>query len=370
MKTTRKQLNKIIQEEIGRKRSSETYLINEGILDFLGNLFLGMVNFAMAPFGYQLDIAQEVSKEEAIKLWEKQQAAGNTPIGVDKVEDLRPNEDEEHKKWLITAVSGVWSNLAKEASAELDKASAVANWTPADETKEAQEAWKKENGQNAEGLWSAIGKISGLGKYLAGEGIAVPDPSKEGEEAVKTGNPAEAINFSVKALDSYIAWWSGEGSISDRAGEVATALELTKAKFAELGKAVSADAKEEQAEQQNEARKNRALKMSENKLRKTIRSVLMTESASEQAVALLKNEYTVVSEKDAPGIRRDTNRITTYTRNDGQPVPPEDLKLLQDRDAEVRKKGGGMARLMGVYTSSMSPDGKSLIVKYHRTTAG
>lgn len=112
------------------------------------------------------------------------------------------------------------------------------------------------------------------------------------------------------------------------------------------------------------------LKMSENKLRKTIRSVLMTESASEQATALLKNEYTVVSEKDAPGIRRDTNRITTYTRNDGQPVPPEDLKLLQDRDDEVRKKGGGMARLMGVYTSSVSQDGNSLIVKYHRTTAG
>ena len=112
------------------------------------------------------------------------------------------------------------------------------------------------------------------------------------------------------------------------------------------------------------------LKMSENKLRKTIRSVLMTESASEQAKALLDSEYTIESEKDVPGIRRDTNRTTVYTRNDGQPIPPEDLKLLQDRDAEVRKKGGGMARLMGVYTSSMSPDGNSLIVKYHRTTAG
>lgn len=96
----------------------------------------------------------------------------------------------------------------------------------------------------------------------------------------------------------------------------------------------------------------------------------MTESASEQAKALLDSEYTIESEKDVPGIRRDTNRTTVYTRNDGQPIPPEDLKLLQDRDAEVRKKGGGMARLMGVYTSSMSPDGSSLIVKYHRTTAG
>ena len=112
------------------------------------------------------------------------------------------------------------------------------------------------------------------------------------------------------------------------------------------------------------------LKMSENKLRKTIRSVLMAESASEQALELLKSEYTIESEKNVPGIRRDVNRVTTYTRNDGQPIPPEDLKLLQDRDAEIRKKGGGMARLMGVYTSSMSPDGNSLIVKYHRTTAG
>ena len=110
--------------------------------------------------------------------------------------------------------------------------------------------------------------------------------------------------------------------------------------------------------------------MTRRKLRKVIREALMTESASEQALALLKSEYTVSSEKNVPGIRRDVNRETIYVRNDGQPVPPEDLKLLQDRDTEIRKKGGGMARLMGVYTSSMSPDGNSLIVKYHRTTAG
>jgi len=112
------------------------------------------------------------------------------------------------------------------------------------------------------------------------------------------------------------------------------------------------------------------IRTSEKQLRKIIREALMTESASEQAKALLDSEYTIASEKNAPGIRRDTNRITTYTRNDGQPVPPEDLKLLQDRDDEVRKKGGGMARLMGVYTSSISQDGNSLVVKYHRTTAG
>ena len=112
------------------------------------------------------------------------------------------------------------------------------------------------------------------------------------------------------------------------------------------------------------------IRTSEKQLRKIIREALMTESASEQAKALLDSEYTIASEKDAPGIRRDTNRITTYTRNDGQPVPPEDLKLLQARDDEVRKKGGAMARLMGVYTSSISQDGNSLVVKYHRTTAG
>ena len=113
-----------------------------------------------------------------------------------------------------------------------------------------------------------------------------------------------------------------------------------------------------------------SMKITKRQLRRIIREALMTESASEQAKALLDSEYTITSEKDAPGIRRDTNRITTYTRNDGQPVPPEDLKLLQDRDDEVRKKGGGMARLMGVYTSSISQDGNSLVVKYHRTTAG
>lgn len=112
------------------------------------------------------------------------------------------------------------------------------------------------------------------------------------------------------------------------------------------------------------------MKISKRNLRRVIKEVMILESVGERVRTLLDSEYTVVSEKDAPGIRRDTNRITTYARNDGQPVPPEDLKLLQDRDAEVRKKGGAMARLMGVYTSSISRDGNSLIVKYHRTTAG
>ncbi len=112
------------------------------------------------------------------------------------------------------------------------------------------------------------------------------------------------------------------------------------------------------------------IRTSERQLRKIIREALMTESASDQVKALLDSEYTLESEENDRGIRRDVNKTYTYVRNDGQPIPPEDLKLLQDRDAEVKKQGGGMARLMGVYTSSVSRDGNSLLVKYHRTTAG
>ena len=369
MKITRTELREVIKGTMTEQKRSESHLINEGILSFLGDLFMGMANLALRPFGLHLGRTVEVSKEEAIALWEKQQAAGRTPPDVESVEELQPQSNDSHKEWIVTAVSGVWTQLSDESSVELDKAMTVKSWTPENETEEAQKAWEAENGDSAEGLWTAIGKLSGLGKYLFDQGLDIPEPSKDGQDVVKTGNPASAINFSIKMLDNYISWWNGEGSVSPRAGDVVKALEGVKAKFTELAKAVTADAKEEQAEQKNESRRRR-VKTTRRKLRKVIREALMTESASEQALALLKSEYTVSSEKNVPGIRRDVNRETTYVRNDGQPVPPEDLKLLQDRDAEVRKKGGGMARLMGVYTSSMSPDGNSLIVKYHRTTAG
>ena len=275
MKINRRQLRSLVKKNLKESDVTKSYLINEGILDFIGNLFMGMVNFAMAPFGYRVSIGEEVSREEAEKVWNKHQAAGKTPPGVESVNDLDYSRNEGHKKWIITAVAPTWVALLNDVDDSFDKASKVVKWTPEDETKEAQEAWKKEHGENAEELWGGIGTVSGLGVFLSKEGLTMPDPSEEGKKAVETGNPAEAINFCIKALDEYAAWWSGEGSSSGGSVEVVKSIQKTKAKLADLAKAVTADAKEEQAEQKNESNiRTNKIRISRRRLREVIKEVI------------------------------------------------------------------------------------------------
>ena len=99
----------------------------------------------------------------------------------------------------------------------------------------------------------------------------------------------------------------------------------------------------------------------------------MLESASEQVRALLDRDYEKSFEDTQYPYGRnrgDVRRTERYVRKDGQAVPPEDFELLKARDAEVRKAGGSMAALSGVYTTKLSDDGLTLDVQYYRHTAG
>ena len=118
------------------------------------------------------------------------------------------------------------------------------------------------------------------------------------------------------------------------------------------------------------------MKITKNKLRQIIREVVMTESgvdANKRAMELLSRDYEVVSDNtDYPygRYRGDVKKRTVYARKDGQLVPEEDINLLKNRDAAVRKAGGSMAALAGIFTSSLSDDGTQIIVNYYRHTAG
>ena len=99
----------------------------------------------------------------------------------------------------------------------------------------------------------------------------------------------------------------------------------------------------------------------------------MTESISNQVKDLLDRDYSVESDETRYPYGRnrgDVRRTMRFVRKDGNPVPPEDIALLQARDAEVRKRGGSMAALSGIYTSKVSDDGMTLNVQYYRHTAG
>ncbi len=115
------------------------------------------------------------------------------------------------------------------------------------------------------------------------------------------------------------------------------------------------------------------MRINEAQIRKIIREELMSESLSQSVRDLLDRDYEKASEDTRYPYGRnrgDVRSTTVYTRHDGQPVPDADLKLLQARDAEIRERGGSMAALSGVYTTTTSQDGLSLIVKYYRHTAG
>lgn len=125
-----------------------------------------------------------------------------------------------------------------------------------------------------------------------------------------------------------------------------------------------------EAGQQDEGKKIRITKKALNQI---IREEVLKESLTQSVKDLLTRDYEVVDEKTrypyGPN-RGDVRRTTIYSRKDGKPVPQEDLNLLQSRDAEIREKHGAWAALSGVYTTTLSSDSTSLIVKYHRHTSG
>ena len=115
------------------------------------------------------------------------------------------------------------------------------------------------------------------------------------------------------------------------------------------------------------------MKITKRQLRRIIKEAILKESLDQNVRSLLDRDYEIVDQdtKYPYGRNRgDVKSTTVYSRKDGQPVPPEDLKLLQARDEDVRERGGMMAALAGVYTSTLSLDGNSLIVKYYKHTAG
>ena len=115
------------------------------------------------------------------------------------------------------------------------------------------------------------------------------------------------------------------------------------------------------------------MKITRRQLREIIKESILKESLSQNVKDLLDRDYKIVDENTSYPYGRnrgDVRRTTVYARKDGELVPSEDLKLIQDRDEEIRIRGGAMAALGGVYTTTLSSDGYSLIVKYYKHTAG
>ena len=119
------------------------------------------------------------------------------------------------------------------------------------------------------------------------------------------------------------------------------------------------------------------MKLTKKKLRKIIKeeinNLLIQESSSKEIQGLLERDYEKVSEQTSYPYRRsrgDIRRTTVYKRKDGEAIPDQDLKMIQDYESDFLKKYGSSAGFVGVYETTKSEDGMSLIVKYSKTSAG
>ena len=118
------------------------------------------------------------------------------------------------------------------------------------------------------------------------------------------------------------------------------------------------------------------MKISKRQLRRIIRESILTESLQglrKQRGDLLNNDYEqVTSDTQYPYGRNrgDVRSTTAYKRLDGQPIPQEDISLLQHHDDAEREEGGPMAALGGIHTTTVSDDGMTLQISYYKHTAG
>ena len=118
------------------------------------------------------------------------------------------------------------------------------------------------------------------------------------------------------------------------------------------------------------------MKIKKSQLRRIIRESLLAENLQDLRIQrrdLLNSEYEqVTSDTQYPYGRNrgDVRRTTSYKRLDGQPIPDEDMSLLQRHDNTEREEMGPMAALGGIHTTTVSDDGMTLTIKYYRHTSG
>ena len=89
------------------------------------------------------------------------------------------------------------------------------------------------------------------------------------------------------------------------------------------------------------------------------------------AVALLANDYEVVSDKTSYPYGRhrgDVSSKTVYKRKDNEAIKDVDIEVLKNRDIDSSSRP--MAALCGIYKTSLSADQQTVTISYYQHTAG
>jgi len=258
MKVSKKQIRRIIREELNRELPisyySDDVLMQEGLLDWLGDLFGKLVGFfsgeadqGASEFG---SVAKESFGESNLqKIAKKHGLEGIGPPGSFDYSDLDFSE-EKHRLVFFES----WANMSaamEEDVALLEKAAAMKDWTPKDDSDEAVKEWQEKNGEAAGGFWGVVGSVRWMCGWL-GTDFELKGGTKisgELETAEDSGNPGEAAQGLIAGLEWLVTIF--DKGVKDGSEYAQKLVDVTKklgSGATKVGEAIAASGEEQQKE--------------------------------------------------------------------------------------------------------------------------
>jgi len=251
MKISRKTIRAIIKEEMNRDLPltyySDEMLVQEGLLDWLADLFGKFVSFFTGEAEAGTSQAQTSLGKVDDSVAKAAKKAGVEDIKATKDLDMK---DEKHQKIFYAALVPVDTEFGKKSNEALTNAAAIKDWTPKSDSEEDAKAWQDENGEAAGGLWNTIGTYKASADWYGSMGISDSEKiAKAGDAAIKTGNPGEGVKWLVSAYDSQRGLWDfAKSSGVEGAGDVAGMYDNLSKQATELGNAIAKSGEEQQKE--------------------------------------------------------------------------------------------------------------------------
>ena len=256
MKISRKQIRRLVREEANRELPityySDDMLMHEGLLDMLGGLFGGLVDF----FSKAFDKAEGDVKGLFTSAGDKVNSFAEKLLGKEEAADIKSIEDldmkkEDHQKIFYATVAEPVIEGMKAGMTAIENAANVEDWTPADDSDEAVKEWQETNGEAANGLWQAFGTMGGTVSWFGDQGISAASDAMGGyDTAAESGNPAEAVTWmagdGAKAIKQTYEFAKTIG-IKEAEKVMASADELAAAAGA-IGEKIAASGEEQQKE--------------------------------------------------------------------------------------------------------------------------
>jgi hypothetical protein len=295
VRITKRQLRRIIQEERQRELPIEFYtdeqLMSEGLLDWVGGLFSGLVDFFTG--------GAEKAREEVSSGLSSELDSGVAKIAeeedlddIKSIDDLDTSKDD-HKQYFYKALAGPLESVLNK-SADLISAAggSVKDWTPKSDSEEDQKAWKEGDGKAAQDLWAAVGYVGGAAEHMMDIVTDGGKLSPSVDETLASGNPGEAVKFLMSSTEIIGSMLKDASKLGvDTAEAAASAAKSVSGAAKTVGEAIAASGKEQKKEEVtlrrwvgsqviHERKQRGRMKITKRQLRRIIKEAIDPRAAS------------------------------------------------------------------------------------------